>query len=187
MAEIKQKTIKLSSGETVTIRSAVPLDAVSMIDFVKAVLTDADWSVTQPHEIDTRVEKEIEWIEDHTDSPGRLALIAESGDDIVGLLHFTNGARERNRHVGIFGMSVQEDWRRRGIGQALLQSLLEWAKANPLISKVCLTAFSTNEPAIRLYRRMGFIEEGRQHMEYRLSGDRYVDGILMYQFTGDPE
>jgi RimJ/RimL family protein N-acetyltransferase len=52
-----------------------------------------------------------------------------------------------------------------------------------MIEKVSLEVFSINEPAKRLYHRMGFIEEGRKLREYRLSEDRYVDSILMYQFT----
>jgi RimJ/RimL family protein N-acetyltransferase len=169
----------------VAIRCAIPLDAGSIIEFVKTVLDNADWSATQAHEADEDIEKEAEWIEDHRDSPGKLILLAESGGKIVGMLHFANGARERNRHSGAFGMSVRSDWRRRGVGEALIQALLDWARANPLIEKVSLVVFSTNDPAIRLYHRMGFIEEGRQTGEYQLSDNRYVDGILMYQFTGE--
>lgn len=185
MAEIRPKRIEINSGDTVTIRSAIPPDAPSIIGFMKTVLAGADWSVTQDHEVDGRIEKETEWIEDHRGSPGKLILIAESRGEIAGMIHLSNGARERNRHVGILGMSVRKEWRRRGIGQLLIQTLLEWARSNPLIEKVSLAVFSTNDPAIRLYHQMGFIEEGRQNREYKFSEDRYVDGILMYQFTGN--
>ena len=185
MAEIRPKRIEMNSGRIVTIRSAISLDAPSIIDFMKTVLIGADWSVTQSHEVDTRVEKEAEWIENHRSSPGKLILMAESDREMIAMLHFANGIRERNCHVGTLGMSVLKDWRRQGLGQALIHALLEWARENPLIEKVSLVVFSTNDPAIRLYRRMGFIEEGRQKMEYRLPENRYVDGILMYQFTGE--
>jgi RimJ/RimL family protein N-acetyltransferase len=45
------------------------------------------------------------------------------------------------------------------VGTALLQALLEWAESSPVIEKVCLDVFATNEPAIRLYKNLGFIEE----------------------------
>jgi RimJ/RimL family protein N-acetyltransferase len=184
LAEIRPKRMLMKSGRMVTIRSAIPLDAASLIDFIKDVLIGADWSATQSHEVDTSIEKEVGWIEDHGDSPGKLILVAQSDREIVGMLHFANGVRERNHHAGTLGMSVRNDWRRQGLGQALIQNLLEWARADPLIEKVSLVVFSTNEPAIRLYHRMGFIEEGRQKREYRLSNEMYVDGILMYQVTG---
>jgi len=183
LAEIRPKRIEIDSGDTVTIRSAIPPDARSIMDFMKTVLAASDWSATQSHEVDERIEKEAEWIEAHRDSPGKLILIAESRGEIIGMIHLSNGVRERNRHVGTLGMSVLKEWRRCGIGESLIQALLEWARSNPLIEKVSLAVFSTNDPAIRLYHRMGFIEEGRQTREYKISENKYVDCILMYQFT----
>jgi ribosomal protein S18 acetylase RimI-like enzyme len=53
-----------------------------------------------------------------------------------------------------------------------------------IIEKVCCEVFSTNAPAIGFYRSLGFAEEGRCPKAYRLSESKYVDGVLMYKFTG---
>ena len=45
----------------------------------------------------------------------------------------------------------------------LMERLLEWATCNPLIEKVCLEEFTTNSNGIRLYRKLGFVEEGLQN------------------------
>ena len=68
---------------------------------------------------------------------------------------------------------------------ALLTTLLEWARGNPLIEKVTLAVFSTNVPALQLYKKVGFKEEGRRLREYQLSKGTYIDDILMYNFINE--
>jgi ribosomal protein S18 acetylase RimI-like enzyme len=53
-----------------------------------------------------------------------------------------------------------------------------------IIEKVCCEVFSTNAQAIGFYRSLGFAEEGRCPKAYRLGESKYVDGVLMYKFTG---
>jgi RimJ/RimL family protein N-acetyltransferase len=61
----------------------------------------------------------------------------------------------------------------------LLQTLIDWAEANPLIEKIGLAVFANNEAAIRLYRKLGFMEEGRRPREMKLGPGQYVDDVLM--------
>ena len=67
--------------------------------------------------------------------------------------------------------------RRRGIGSALMAEALKWARSAG-ITKVELEVFPHNEPAIALYRKLGFEEEGRRRKRY-LIGGHYVDAVLM--------
>ena len=72
-----------------------------------------------------------------------------------------------------------KEWRGQGIGTMLMESLLEWATANPLIEKVCLEVFTTNSNAIRLYRKLGFVEEGLRLKDIKFGPGRYVDTLAM--------
>jgi len=72
-----------------------------------------------------------------------------------------------------------------GVGTALLKSLIGWAKENHVIEKVTLEVFVTNEAAIRLYRKMGFLEEGRRVRHVKIADGKYVDVIVMYVFVKD--
>ena len=65
----------------------------------------------------------------------------------------------------------------------MLEALLEWAEANPLIEKIGLSVFSSNADAFRLYRRLGFAEEGRRAKAIRLAPGEYVDEVLMAKFV----
>jgi RimJ/RimL family protein N-acetyltransferase len=60
---------------------------------------------------------------------------------------------------------------------------LAWAEQHPSIEKVSLGVFSTNERAITLYKKMGFIEEGRKIKEFKMSDDEYIDDVLMYKLV----
>lgn len=74
-------------------------------------------------------------------------------------------------------------WRGRGVGTALLEALLRWATANPLVEKVCLEAFATNARGIRLYKKLGFVEEGLRHKDIRRGPGHYVDTVAMYRLV----
>jgi RimJ/RimL family protein N-acetyltransferase len=60
--------------------------------------------------------------------------------------------------------------------------LLQWAEDNSLIEKVSLAVFSTNANAIKLYKKLGFKQEGRCPRDMIIGG-KYADSILMYKFT----
>ena len=88
------------------------------------------------------------------------------------------GARARNRHCGEFGVSVARAFRGRGVGSALLERLLAWARASAQIERVELGVFANNTGAIRLYERLGFEVEGVRRGAIRL-GDERIDLLLM--------
>ncbi len=44
-------------------------------------------------------------------------------------------------------MSVNKVWRNQGVGKALLEALIEWAEREPLLEKLRLEVFATNEHA----------------------------------------
>jgi len=74
-------------------------------------------------------------------------------------------------------MSCHPECRRIGLGTALLERALDWARSVG-IRKMNLEVFASNSGAIALYRKMGFEEEGRRRGEFIIDGVP-VDGILM--------
>jgi RimJ/RimL family protein N-acetyltransferase len=83
---------------------------------------------------------------------------------------------------GEIGMMVAADRRGRGVGSALLTAAISRARSRGL-HKLALSVFPHNEAAIGLYRKFGFVEEGRRvkHMR-RASGELWdlIDmGLLL--------
>jgi L-phenylalanine/L-methionine N-acetyltransferase len=92
-----------------------------------------------------------------------------------------------NRHVAALGMSVSKEWRGRGVGSALLQEALRWARSVG-VEKVSLTVYEHNTRAVALYRKFGFVDEGRLSGQSKKSYG-YEDEVIMSRWLtpqGDP-
>ena len=68
-------------------------------------------------------------------------------------------------------------WRRRRIGIALTTAAIDWAR-QPDLHKLSLSVFAHDEPAMDLYRKFGFVEEGRRLCHYRRQSEIW-DGVDM--------
>ena len=109
--------------------------------------------------------------------PDDLALVAERDGAILGQAGWQRFKGRRN-HVAVIGMGVHDDHAGRGIGTALLAALVDAADRWYAIRRLELSVFPDNEAALRLYRRFGFIEEGRSRQDTFREG-RYSDVLRM--------
>lgn len=100
-------------------------------------------------------------------------LVALGAGEVVGLLN-----TESHFGFGEIGMMVARDWRGRGVGTALVAAAIEWARARGL-HKLTLSVFPHNEAAIALYRKFGFLEEGRRTKHIRRANGELWDLIEM--------
>jgi RimJ/RimL family protein N-acetyltransferase len=101
-------------------------------------------------------------------------LVAVVDDEVVGSLNV-----EPSRFgYGEIGMAVAREWRGRGAGSALLAEATAWAREHGL-HKLSLSVFPHNAAAIALYRKFGFVEEGRRVKHYRRASGELWDSIEM--------
>ncbi len=150
-----------------TVREARPEDAEATARLFAAVAEERDGIATEPP-VDLAERTEL-----HARS-SEGSIVAEAGGRIVGMIRV-----EANRHgFGEVGMLVDRSWRGRGVGSALLGAAIEWSRTRGL-HKLCLDVFATNDAAIGLYRKCGFVEEGRRAKQYRRSNGELWDAILM--------
>jgi len=177
--------VKIVSGDgkEIVIRRPVEGDAAGIIKYAKDLFASTDQLLTTLFEYSITVEDEKAWIRKSYENPNTLILIAEYGEQIIGLLDFTPKTKKKNSHIGEFGVSVDINFQRRGIGRALIESMLQWARDTHQIEKVFLNVFHTNHAAIKLYRDMGFIEEGRHVNAAKQPSGEYVDIIQMYRIV----
>jgi RimJ/RimL family protein N-acetyltransferase len=180
---ILRKTFTLKTGETGLLRNAERKDAQAILDHAKANLREGHGNVTLPSEFKLTVADEIKWIKEHREKRDWLTIVAELDGNLIGLLNFKAEARKRLAHRGMFGISIRKEWRGRGVGEAVLRALLEWATKNPRVEKVALAVLADNANAIALYRKLGFVEEGRRVREIKVAKGQYVDDVLMYRWV----
>lgn len=92
--------------------------------------------------------------------------------------------RPKTKHKAwLFGMSVAQAFRQRGIGRQLVLAALDHARQRSGVLLVQLTVTEGNEPAIALYRRCGFIEFGVEPYAVT-SGDGYRAKLHMWRELG---
>ena len=146
----------------VVIREAVPDDAEALIRHVKELTAEPDVCVSMaPDEFDYSVDDERKMLADSLAADNSLFLVALAGQELVGELTCkVNSRRRAQSHVATLGMSVRSDWRHKGIGAKLMERAIEWARQSNTIKRLQLQVFATNEPAIRLYKKCGFVQEG---------------------------
>lgn len=113
----------------------------------------------------------------------RPQFVAVADGAIVGWCDAIPG-ENGSAHVARLGMGVVRDFRGRGIGRQLIEATIAkaWAKK---LEKIELSVYASNEAALRLYRRMGFVEEGRRRRA-RLVDGIYDDIVLMGLFPDRP-
>jgi len=170
-------------GRHFIIRQATENDAADIISYSKILFASTDQVLTTPGEYTITEEDEKVWINNLKENPGSNILIAVIDSQIVGLLFFIANTKRKNAHTGEFGVSVHPNFRGISIGRLLIESLLNWATKNERIEKVYLNVFDTNKNAFKLYKDLGFIEEGRHVKAIKQLNGEYVDIIQMYLET----
>jgi len=88
-----------------------------------------------------------------------VAIVAVLDGRIVGSADITQ-YKGRRSHAGGIGIIVHDDYRGRGIGTALTAALIDTADNWLNLKRLELSVYVDNEPAIRLYKKFGFVVEG---------------------------
>jgi RimJ/RimL family protein N-acetyltransferase len=158
------------------VRPADPKDASALVALAEAVGSEPEgWLIS-----DSRwrsVGEERRYLRAVRRHPDAAVFVAETEGGVVGRLSVARDPHPASRHVADLGLMVDAAARRQGIGWALLEQAVGWARQAG-VRKLELHVFPHNEPAIQLYERFGFVREGYRASHYR-RGREYVDAILM--------
>ena len=173
-----KKEILLKNGQVCVLRQAIEQDAVGIIQYMNCVCGESDYLAFGRGDIDWTVEKERTFIREHLDSENKLLVIAEVQGSINGIVGFTGDERKRMRHTGEFGMAVSQKYWGIGLGSALIECMIEWAKASGIVRKINLRTRVDNQRALRLYKRFGFINEGLVSRQFKVA-DTFYDAYFM--------
>ena len=152
------------------IRPVTEDDLPDLLDLYEGVAAEGKYIAGEaPIDRDLRFER---WRATLSDPAQRLHL-AESDDGYIGMggVHIEHG-------IGDVGMLVRVDWRGRGVGSALLEACIDWARAAGA-HKLTLQVWPHNTAAISLYEKFGFEREGLLRRHWRRRSGELWDAVVM--------
>jgi len=168
------KTYPMKDGREVVIREALEEDLETVIQVWNKVASEKKYILVE-EVTDLQRKRFMEIMEKKIG----FCIVAEVEGKIVGncVLVPRGLVAYKSRHVLDLGMQVLREYRGLGIGNALMDYIIEWAKKHGY-EKISLSVFSTNKPAINLYVKFGFEIEGVKKKEFKIEG-KYVDEVCM--------
>lgn len=170
--------LPLKTNLQLNLRRTEPRDAENVLAFLNQVAGESENITFGPGEFELSVEEERKFLQQATKSLTSLYVIAEISGEIAGTLTFNTGKRPRLRHAGEFGTTVLRKYWNLGIGSHMLAYLIDWARQTSTIRKLNLRVRVDNLPAIHLYEKYGFVQEGRLTREFYLH-EQFVDVYMM--------
>jgi RimJ/RimL family protein N-acetyltransferase len=156
------------------IRRAAAKDAGEVVEIINAVCAERLYMITT-HYVPTPNWEQV--LHSPPSCSQHLLLVPEVESQIVGWCRvFSGDPGQGNRHVGDVGIGLLKPFREMGIGTALMERAIDWARGQGL-ERLTADTFSTNLRAIHLFKKMGFVITGERYARCAVNGN-YVDRAL---------
>ena len=172
---------EIIDGLSVSIRYPESDDTKIMCDYINEISKEKTYITWQGEKIS--LEHEGKYLK------GQLEKIKKN--ETTQLLLFVNGelsgisaidlGERVKSHIGVFGITITQKYRGKGLGKLLMKLTLEEALNNlPKLKIITLEVFAENEKAINMYKNFGFIEYGKLPGGNLYKG-KLLDDIQMYK------
>lgn len=178
ISEFISEKFSLKSGEVLYVREAKKSDAAAILSYVNQIAGESDFLTFGEGEFNKSIEEEENILEAHHLAPNKIFIVGEMAGEVAGILNVSAGSRPRIHHIGTFGISVRQKYWGQGVGYCLMESMISWAKANPIIRKLDLEVLTNNLRAIALYEKLGFEYEGRLK-RHSFQDGKFIDTFAM--------
>ena len=151
----------------ILIDTATDSDAAAVVELYRRILAEGRWFMTHLDEFTGTDEWQAKVIREWNEEANSRFLVARMGGAVVGAMSITGGNKDRTKHVGLIEIFVDRPARGLGVGRSLMEAGIMWAERSPIVHKLALHVFEDNERAVDLYRRLGFVVEGRLIGEFQ--------------------
>ena len=151
-------------------------DAEALIEYTKKVGKETNFLSFGEEGLELSIQQEELYIQSVLESENQMMLLAKLGQEIIAV-----DSKEKFQHVGELGISILKEYWGQGLGSALMEELLSWAKDYSPLEKIKLAVVKENVTAIALYKKFGFKVVAIEEKEMKVNS-QYYDVIQMAYF-----
>lgn len=173
------KIILLKDGRECCLRNGTENDAQEVLDVFNLTHAETDYLLTYPDENSFTVEQESSFLKAKTESSNEIEIIAVVDGKIAGTAGIDAvGNKYKTKHRAEFGIGIAKEFWGLGLGRALTGACIECAKEAGY-TQLELDVVSDNASAISLYKKVGFVEYGRNPKGFNSCISGYQELIYM--------
>ena len=175
-----QKII-LKNGDEAWLRNGDASDGDAVYGIFNLTHAETDYLLSYPDENSFDPEQEAQFLEEKTNSPNGIEIVAIVNGRVVGTAGIEAvGTKYKVRHRAKFGISVLKEYWGLGLGKALTRACIECAGEAGYV-QLELNVVADNKRAVTMYQDLGFTEFGRNPRGFhsRMSGYQEVVYMLL--------
>lgn len=161
------KEIILKNKNTCLLRNGDRADGRQVLDVFNQTHAETDYLLTYPDESSFTAEQEAEFLAQKTASPNEIEICAVVDGRIVGTAGIEAvGSKDKVKHRAELGIAIEKASWGLGIGKALMEACIDCARQAGY-AQLELDVVAENTAALTLYKKLGFVEFGRNPKGFR--------------------
>lgn len=175
----QEQTRTLQDGTMLIIRSLVADDAIQTIGLMKRIYGESVFLARYQDDFTISPEEEIEFIKRRLEDPSSLLIGAFGDGHVIGTCALGPvGGGSKSAHRCTLSISIDRQWQSKGIGSAMMESVIAMAPAMGY-AQIELEVASRNTQAVWLYMKYGFRRCGTIPHALRLKDGSALDLDMM--------
>ncbi len=181
MARLVVLTKILEGDKRLIIRYPRKGDVGAMLQYINTLSSEQTFVRFQGEKLTIAQEsKYLNGLIEKIENNKAVQMLAFLDKDLVGVADIEMGDKVE-KHIGALGISIAKEFRGKGIGKMLMETILREAIQHlPQLRIITLEVFANNPLALSLYRKFGFTEYGRLPQGITHKG-KLIDRIHMYK------
>ncbi len=160
------------------IEKAKTSDAKALIEYLNIVGGESDNLLFGKNEFTMTVEKEEEYIKNINKLQNSAIFVGKIDEKVVAVGSINSSQNKRINHHGELALSVKKEYWGQGIGYAMMEKIIDFAKENQVTKILTLGVKDDNVNGIKLYKKCGFEEVGVFKDFFQID-NKYYDKIIM--------
>lgn len=171
--------ITLKNGKIALLRNGMKADGQAALDHFNLTHGETDYLLSYPDENGMTAAEEGNFLAEKTESENEIEIVAIVDGKLVGMAGIDAvGTKDKLCHRAEFGIAITRAYWGMGLGRAMAEACIAVAKQAGY-TQLELDVVAENESAVALYRKLGFVEYGRNPRGFHSRTSGYQEVVYM--------